>query len=493
MKKIMKLLSVQLWAVLGDMLSIGNSKKKSKVLYLGVLFFTLVMSTVSFFYCFAIGSVLRMFNSLDILPSMMMAVACLIILMTTIFKVKGTIFGFRDYDMVMSLPVSTGAIVACRLIILYSFNFLFVIILTIPMMIAYGILANPGPAFYIICLIVMFFIPLVPIVLASVLGTLIAYAASKFRYHNLLNIIFSLGLLVVVVGLSFTVQDDAQELVDIGKEITSQVSSIYPLAQMYTDAVVYYDIPALLLFIGISIAAFLLYTFAVKLVFKKINTVMLTGRAGSKFKMKELKISSPFLALYKKELKRYFSSSLYVLNTGFGIVMLTVASIALIFIDLEKILGEAQAVNAFVYNMPLLISFCVIMTYTAASSISLEGKNLWIIKSMPIEPKIIYFSKIAVNLTIIAPALLDAVIIGFVFKMDALQILILLLITIACAIFTSLFGLFINIMLPNFKWTTEVVVIKQSAAAMVSIFGAMAYVGVQFAFLFLIPSFLWAN
>ncbi|HWT73824.1 MAG TPA: hypothetical protein VN258_03770 [Mobilitalea sp.] len=496
MNKLIRLLSVQLWAVLGDMLSLGKSnsnKKKPAVLYAGILFFTVVLSVVSFIYSFMIGAGLKMFNSLDILPALMMAVACAVILMTTIFKVKGTIFGFRDYDMVMSLPVSTGTIVACRLIILYSFNFLFVIILTVPMMIAYGILANPNPVFYFICLLVMFFIPLVPIIIASVLGTVIAYAASKFRHNNLLNIILSLGLLAVVVGLSFTVNGNGKQFVDIGKAITNQVGSIYPLAQMYTEAVVHYDIVALLLFISISIAAFLLYTLVVEAIFKKMNTLMLTGRAGVKFKMKELKTSSPIAALYVKELKRYFSSSLYVLNTGLGIVMLTVAAIAAIFVDLDKVLGDPMVTYMFKNNIPLVITFCVIMTYTAASSISLEGKNLWIIKSMPIPAKTVYLSKLAVNLTILAPAVIDTVIIGAAMRMGVIKTMILVLVTITCSLFTALFGLLMNILLPNFNWTTEVVIIKQSAASMISIFGAMAYVGVQFAFLYLIPGFLWAN
>jgi ABC-2 type transport system permease protein len=60
--------------------------------------------------------------------------------------------------------------------------------LMVPMMIAYGILATPGIAFYVICITLIFFIPLVPVVLASILGTVIAYTASKFKHNNLLNI-----------------------------------------------------------------------------------------------------------------------------------------------------------------------------------------------------------------------------------------------------------------------------------------------------------------
>ena len=129
MKKVIRLLSVQIWMVLGEMLSVGRSQnKKPKVLYAGVAFFTLLMTSVSFMYNFMIGTGLRYFNSLELLPALIMAATSLMIAMTTVFKIKGTIFGFRVYDMVMSLPISTGGIVACRVIILYAFNFLFVII-----------------------------------------------------------------------------------------------------------------------------------------------------------------------------------------------------------------------------------------------------------------------------------------------------------------------------------------------------------------------------
>lgn len=493
MKKAIRLLSVQLWAVLGDMLSIGGTKrKKPKVLYAGVLFFVLLMSAISFFYSFMIGSGLKYFNSLELLPAMMMAVACLIIFFTTIFKVKGTIFGFRDYDLVMSLPVSTGGVIACRLLILYAFNFMFIIILMIPMMIAYGILAQPGAAFYLICFTVMFFIPLVPIVLSSILGTIIAYVASKFRHSNLLNIILSMGLLTAVIGSSFLIKDNGQELVDMSKALTNQINSMYPLAQMYTDAVIKYDMASLLMFLGISIAAFALYTFVVMKVFKRMNTLIMTGSYHRNFKMGEIKTSSPLKALYTKEIRRYFSSTLYVLNTGFGIIMLTVGAIAIIFVDLGKVLGDQQAAVVLAGNSPLYITFCIVMTCTTMASISLEGKNLWIIKSMPVTPKNVFLSKIAVNLTILSPALFDALIIGVVMKLGVLQTILLVLTTAALSVFISFYGLFINLMLPNFSWTAEVVVIKQSAACMVTIFSAMGYVAVQFAFLFLMPTYTLA-
>ncbi len=494
MKKIMRLLSVQLWVVLGDMLSVGKGhNKKQKAIYAGVLFFSLMMSGLSFFYSLMIGTGLKMYDSIELLPSMMMAVSCIMGFMTTIFKVKGTIFGFRDYDMVMSLPVSTAVIAASRLIILYVLNFLTVFILMVPMTIAYGILANPEIQYYINSIILLFFIPFLPIVVAALVGTVIAFAASKFKHSNILTMIFTLGFLAFVVIFSFTLKDDGQELVNMSKALTKQINSIYPLARMYTAAVVDYDALQLSLFLAISLAAFMIFTLCVRKVFKKINTIMFTGSYHSNYRLGELKLSSPFRALFRKELRRYFSSTLYVMNTGFGILMLTIGAIALIFVDLNKVLPNSEAFLAVGKLIPVGISFCVLLTCTTASSISLEGKSLWIIKSAPVSPRMVYQAKVAVNLTVIAPALLDAVIIGIALKLSVGQIIVMLLLIAASSVLISLFGLLINLLLPNFNWTSEIVVVKQSAAMLIAVFSAMIYVGIQFLFIALLPSVSLAN
>lgn len=489
MKKLMRLLSVQLWVVLGDMLSIGKShNKKQKVIYAGVLFFILLMSGISFFYSMMIGAGLKMFDSIGLLPCVMMAATCVLSFMTTVFKVKGTIFGFRDYDMVMSLPVSTATIAISRLIILYALNFLSVFILMVPMMLAYGILANPDVRFYLIGFITLFFIPFVPIVVSSLIGAVIAYVASKFRHSNLLTIILTLGFLAFVVMGSFTLNDSGQELVNMSKALTKQINKIYPLAGMYTAAVVDYDLLELALFLLISFIAFLIFTLCVKRVFKRINTLLMAGSYHVNFKLGRIKTSSPLKALYIKELKRYFSSTLYVLNSGIGIVMLTVGAVALLFIDFNKVFPDSEAVSSVESLIPVGISFCVMLTCTTAASISLEGKSFWIIKSMPVSPRLVYLSKIAVNLTIISPALIDTVIIGIALKMNALQILGILVLIISSSLLIAFFGLFINLLLPNFNWTSEVVVVKQSAAVMIAVFSAMAFVGIQFLMITLLPS-----
>lgn len=494
MKKILRMLSVQLWAALGDLLVIGKTGKKKPVyIYIGALVFIIVLSAVSYYYSYMLGTGLKMLDSLELLPAIIFTAACFATLITTVFKVKGTVFGFRDYDLLMSLPVSTASVIACRLIILYCFNFMFTFILMLPMMIAYGRLASPGTDFYIMSLLLIFFAPLIPQVLASVIGTFIAYLASKFRHSNLLNIIFSISIVFLFVGLQFVLNGESEKLASLGQIITQQLYRLYPPARLYTRAVTGGDWVYFLLFIAISIAAFAVYTFIVKLLFKKINTLLMTARARADFKLGELKTASPIKALYIRELKRYFSSSIYVLNTAIGIVMLTVMSVAGLFVDLDAMLGGEQALELLKNNLALCLVFFIMLSCTTMASISLEGKSFWIIKSLPVAPMKVFYSKIAVNLTVCLPALLDVVLLGIIFRLSMGGIILLLLIAAAASLLIAMYGLIINLMLPNFSWTAPVVAVKQSASTMVTIFSGFAFVALYFLFASLLPSELLAN
>jgi len=507
MNKVKRLISIQMGSVLTDMLSLGNSrKKKTKAFaYGGLALFVILMTFLSFMYIIMISEGLNMFGSLDILPSLMMAVTSLVVLTTTIFKVKGTIFAFKDYDLVMSLPVSTTGIVASRLFLLYGINMLFVCIIMIPTTLIYGIMANPSLEFYIISLITLFFIPLVPITLASILGTFVAYLSSRFRYKNLFNIVFSIIMVLFLMFFPAFIGSGGQELVDMSRLLTNQVNELYPLAKLYTKSVNSYNILSLVMFIGISVGLFILYSLVVGRAFKWLNSKMLTGASGIKFKMGEQKVSSPFTALYKKELKRFFTTPVYLLNTGFGVILATIGIIALLVIespiggyfDISFDIGQYMSVpeigGAIGVFGPLMISFFIMLSSTTSASISLEGKNLWILKSLPVSEKTIFFSKIGVNITVLAPLIIDIFILLLILSVNFVQGLIMIIIAILSITFVSIFGLLINIIFPNFNWTTETVAVKQSASTLVSMLGGFALIAIQYAFLALIQAEVMAH
>ena len=118
--------------------------------------------------------------------------------------------------------------------------------------------------------------------------------------------------------------------------------------------------------------------------------------------------------------------------------------------------------------MPFAMAATSCLMTTTSTSISLEGKEWWIVKSLPIDAKTLFDSKILVNLTIILPFYVISEILLMIGLrlgvMDAIWLIILPLILI---LFACVFGITINLLFPVFQWENDVTIVKQSASAMI--------------------------
>jgi len=105
----------------------------------------------------------------------------------------------------------------------------------------------------------------------------------------------------------------------------------------------------------------------------------------------------------------------------------------------------------------------------AASSISLEGKNIWILKSSPVEIKMILNAKIAVNLTLHLIGYMISVSV-FMLKLDMnpIQVMNLVIVPICYSLFITVIGISLNKKYPNYDWDSEMIVVKQSLPVIVT-------------------------
>lgn len=470
---------------LGSIFSFNKlfEKKKQKqniVKILGIVVVIILALTIVasvYLYVYGIGTILVGFNLVDILPGLMMALVCVLVTISTMSRVKGTLFAFKDFDLVMSLPIDHNIIVASRLFALYIINLAFSLIVMIPSNTAYAILTKPGLLFHIYSLILIPIIPIIPMIIGTVLGTIIIYISSKIRHSNLVNIFLNIILVVGILVISIFTSNSEEAIGTSTAFIADQVNKIYPLAEMYSRAAVDKNLVSLLIFIGISLIFYLAYIIIIGRRFIEINTSIMSVHTVKNRKERKYSVSSPFLALLKKELSRYFSSAVYVLNTSFGMIFLLLMSGATLFVKndaLDQMLDIPGFTSLAGSYLPIGIPFFITLVYASACSISLEGNNLWIIKSSPVSTKQIFHSKIALNLTIILPAtFLSIVFLAIGLKLELQATLLTLIMAIAYAFLTSIAGLLTNLIFPVFNWKAEVTVIKQSLSSMIAVLGGM--------------------
>lgn len=461
-----------------------KDKKKKNRAVIFIISMTIIVVMLAL-YSFGMGYGLGKIGLARIIPGYAFTISSLLIIIFTIFKASGILFAFKDYDMLMALPVKITTVITSRFLLMYGMNALVSIVIMLPMGIAYCIWTNPQIIFYGMWLIAIFVTPLVPMTIAATLGSIISAISARFKYTNMISIVLSFALTIVFMGASMNAgtmnsgQIDINQLASLGTMLSKKMNQIYPLEGIIEKAVCQYNITSFLAFLVISVVWYYVFLKIVSIKYKAINTGLTTHKTKSNYKLQSLNVTSPFMALYKKEMKRFFSSYLYVLNVGIGSVLLLAGSIACFILGIDKLvqLLEMESIKSIIiYFVPFVISAMLAMTCTTAASLSLEGKNLWILQSAPVDAATIYKSKMAVNISILLPvSILSSIFMSLCLKSDIMSTLWMFVTPLVYVGFTSVWGMFINIKIPNFTWESEVTVIKQSMASMIGNLGGMIF------------------
>ena len=178
------------------------------------------------------------------------------------------------------------------------------------------------------------------------------------------------------------------------------------------------------------------------------------------------------------------------MNTLFGGIILIILALMLLVVGegfliskISVLMNTEGIIGNVLSSIPLLVIMlgCVILSTIAisASSISFEGKNIWILKSNPISYKKVFASKIFTNFIIcFVCVIISSLFFGpsFILEHGAIGIAYILGYVIITGLFSfiiSCSGLFVNLIFPKLEWQSETEIIKQSIAAGVALLANM--------------------
>ncbi|WP_295760076.1 hypothetical protein [uncultured Holdemanella sp.] len=178
-----------------------------------------------------------------------------------------------------------------------------------------------------------------------------------------------------------------------------------------------------------------------------------------------------------RELSHFVSSPNYMLNCGLGTFLMPLCAMGILWKGKELFeLLDATKGSACLLVCVVLCSLAS-MNLMAAPSISLEGKSLWILQMLSVDPRRIFRAKIIMQLILTGvPLCLCIVCIVVVYHFDLLQLLMLVLFEGSYVLFMTLLGLFLGVKMPILTWTNEIVVIKQVASVVITLFGGFGYI-----------------
>lgn len=459
----------------------GKSRSKSGVIVYIALYIFLFGFLGSVFYemAYALCKPLVAANLGWLYFALMGLISVALSVFGSVFSTSSSLYSAKDNDFLLSLPIPPAKILAIRLLGVYLMGIMYELIIAIPTAIVYFISVKQtflSILFNILNPIVLSFLVLT---LSCILGFLVGAISSKVKNKNVVTVVFSLLFIVAYYFVYFKAYDIIQSILSDPQKIGNKVKGIlYPFYKMGLAA--QGDATSFLIFLLIVALVFFVTYLVLSRSFISIATAN-KGSAKKIYKEKRTKSSSVETALLKKEFRRFFGCSIYMLNCGLGIVFMPIAAVVILIKgnDILNLLSALFGNNQGVFALLGVAAVCMLTTMNdiTSPSVSLEGKNIWLVQSFPIPTKKVLHAKIKLHLILtVIPAVLLAVSIFIAFKIPLTFAVLSLVFILIFILLMALIGLVLNLKMPNLTWTDATVPVKQSLCVLLALFGGWVIV-----------------
>ncbi len=468
-----------------------KEKLKGFLIGLAILYALAVFFGMIGYLFYDLGEFLVFLNAADLMLVFLASYAILFGVFLAFLRSNGYIFHYKDYPLLGSLPIHSKTLLIAKLSLMFMMIYAMMFLMSLPVLFAYFYWTGFSIIRLLLSVVGLLFLPIFPVLIGAFMTLLIARITVRFRYANYLNII-----IMVVVLIGFMVASFSMSSGDFENPLVSQQSFMDRLAQFYLP-LHWFQVGVhqanIMMILGVVALNALPIGLFVLLAYDFVNRTNQVGMSAMKRNHQKDAVSrsrSTHHTLVHKEMKRFFSLPIYVLNAGIGPLFLLIVPLLGIFYrsSIQSIFIEVggSEVNIEV-GILLFVSFSLVMVYTTAISLSLEGKNLWVLKSLPLRAIDIVFSKIIFNLYLGIPLAVFAVIaLGITYSVGSIALIVMVFAAIVFGYLITVFDAVINLHLPKLDFKNEVEVIKQSASALFAIFGGFALIalnGVMFYFM----------
>ncbi|SET65228.1 hypothetical protein [[Clostridium] polysaccharolyticum] len=454
--------------------------KKNKIGYIALLIFIFGYLSVIFYFAAAWMGGPMIEAGFDWLFFLVM------ILLTTFLGVFGSVFNTfssvylaKDNEMLLAMPIKKRDLLIARLAGIYVMGIFYMCPVYIPTMLVAGFRGGftvKGVVFQLIVLIVLSFVTLA---LSALLGWLVAIISVRLRSKAFVTVFVSLLFIAAYYYVYFKATAGIRDLLNNLDKIAVSVKAkgylLYRLGMAPAG-----DFSSIIMILAITVLLCGVVYYLLWVNFTKI-LIYKKGEKRVAYKSSAIIEKSAEKSLLHKEVQRFTKSAGYMLNCGLGCIMLPILAIV--------VLVKGPAIAPRICNVlpehlaAVMIAGMVCLMATmndiTAPSISMEGKSLWILQSLPVSSFQVLKAKLKLHIYVtLPPVLLCAVCIGRVMKINIVDMLWLLLISALFVLLEAETGLLLGLKLPNLAWTNENAALKQNMGVFIALFGGWGFIAV---------------
>ena len=387
----------------------------------------------------------------------------------SVFSTYSTLYQAKDNELLLSMPIRPGLILLVRLIGVYLLALFFELIVLIPAGLSFlgtGAATAMSVTLYVLTALVL---PFLSVTLSCLLGWVLALIASHTKNTSFLKVLATLVFLGAYYYVYFKLSSYLQLILTNSDAVSRTVRRvIYPMYQMGRGCM-----GSLGGFAIFLLCCLVLFGLVYALLSRSFLHLATQRRSAAKTTYREtaLKVRPLDRALLGKEARRFWTSSAYLLNAGMGALLLVIGAAAAcirgrwLADTLASVFGAAY--------LPLfaaaMVAFVVAVAPITAPSVSMEGKTLWILQSLPVSGWKVLWAKLRLHCLVMGiPTALCCLALAVSMGMTAAEAAALVAFGVVFVVLTGELGLMFNLKLPNLTWTNEAVAVKQSISVLVT-------------------------
>ena len=397
----------------------------------------------------------------------------------SVFNTFSSLYQAKDNDLLLSMPIPASKILLIRLIGVYATGLLYELVVMLPTIIVFFINARMSIAAYIFTVLTPFVLSIFVLTLSCVLGFVVALISSRLKNKNIITVIISLAFIAgyyYVYSKAYAIlQSILADPMALGIKVKTILYPFYHMGRGCEGSAL-----SMLIFTVIIAALFAVVYLVLSRSFIRITTSN-RGSAKAKYREKQAKAGNVKSALLKKELRRFLASPTYMLNCGLGIIISLVAAVAIVIKGsyVSEVIYAELGIPRDLAALLAAAAVCMMasMNDISAPSVSLEGKTLWLLHSMPVKAADALTAKLRLHLYLSAvPVLALTAAVLWVIRPSVYFAFLLPITVVGFVIMMALAGLFLNLKFPNLNWTSESVPVKQSMSVSLTLFGGWGIV-----------------
>ena len=384
----------------------------------------------------------------------------------------GTVYMSNDSDMLLALPLKTVTIFLSKLAVCYIVEFFSTLVMLAATLLPLGIGLSAGAGYFAALIFGAFLIPLISLLAVAILSVPLLLVSNLFRNKGAVGTIIYVLLFGALMALymwfvvslgwgtgDFNGADVGAMLDGILESVSSAAAYLYPnvwLSGAFTAATFGGWIGNFALFL---LSALVLLGLTVLLSGKIFLWNMRksqenAGKGGKKTTYKFAggnKISSLLAADFKNML-RTSSLGFYCLTQ----VVVIPVCVVIYCLALKDVGGEGEMQNLLsMVSRVMLVIMGPMTCVTAASSVSREGENFYLIKTLPVKPSQYAWAKLIISLIFNGAAFALSVVFECIFVKIGIVVGLLDFLTVFCASAgVSAALVLIDMKNPRLKWTT---------------------------------------